>query len=83
MDYDWTDSSQDIYYVKLSAKENKCYEMAIRDLDCPSLYAYGENGYSDYCKAARKHLRRYADLCGLGDESVNRIFEKHFMYRSN
>lgn len=79
MDYDWTDSSNNFRHVHLNKFEEKCYRMATEDPDCPSFYEYGMDGYSEYCEDIRKHLQPYADLCGLSNESVNRIFEKYFM----
>ena len=79
MDYDWTDSSNDVRHIYLNKFEENCYRMATEDPDCPSFYEYGIDSYSEYCEDARKHLQPYADLCGLSTESVNRIFEKYFM----
>ena len=83
MDYDWTDSSYDIYRIDLNGMEEKCYRAAIQDPDCPSIYEYNlGDKYPDYCKDVRNHLKQYADLYDLSESSINRIFEKHFMFRS-
>ena len=66
--------------VWLSPTEEKVYRAMQENDACPYIFEYAENEYSKYCMDCKEIIAEYVFRAGLPYESINRIFEKHFMY---